>query len=235
MRLSDFAERLDDRLRTPAFSGIDASANGVQVGPAGAAVDHVAFAVDAAHETIERAVEAGADLLVTHHGLIWGGLDRLTGREYERVAPLVENDLALYVSHLPLDAHPSLGNAAGICDLFDLEGRAPFGALGDEHVGMRGRAPASIDRDDLVDVLSAELDTGDGRVRLLGFGTAEIDEVAVLTGAGADWLAEADRVGADVLVTGEGKGRLYHEAREAEMNVILAGLFLYALIKRSEI
>lgn len=223
MDLSEFVDRLDEELRTDDYADLDASANGLQIGPDEGEVERVAFAVDGVRETIDRAIEADADALVTHHGLSWGGFDRVTGRTYDRIAPLVENDVALYVSHLPLDGHQELGNAAGVADLLDLEDRAPFGELGPEHVGQRGTAPESYEPDDLRGRLDDTLDTGGQRVRLLEFGPGEIEEIAVLTGSGTDWLDEAAETGADALITGEGKQRAYHEAREAGIHVFLAG------------
>jgi dinuclear metal center YbgI/SA1388 family protein len=215
--------RLDDLLDTGAYADLDASANGLQVGPADGTVAAVAVAVDAAVETIERAADAGADLLVTHHGISWGGIDRVTGTHYQRIAALVENDLALYVSHLPLDGHQDLGNAAGVADVLDLGNRSPFGDLGGEHVGQRGTATEPYTVDELRETLEGELDTGGQDVQVLDFGPEAVREVAIVTGSGVDWLDEAVERGADALVTGEGKQQVYHEAREAGIHVVLAG------------
>ncbi|WP_440007531.1 Nif3-like dinuclear metal center hexameric protein [Halomicrococcus sp. SG-WS-1] len=221
MDLAELTERYDERLRTEDFADVDASANGLQVGPDEKEVETVAFAVDAAAQTIEEAADRDADALVVHHGLSWGGFERVTGRTHDRIAALVENDVALYVSHLPLDAHPELGNAAGIADLLDLDDREAFGRMGPEHVGQRGRG--GWDRDDLRATLDAELDTGGRDVRVLDFGPERVEDVAIVTGSGVDWLDEAAAAGADALVTGEGKQKAYHEAREAGVNVFLAG------------
>ncbi len=224
MNLAELTERYDDRLRTDDFADIDASANGLQVGPDGAedvGVERVAFAVDAAEETIEEAVEWDADALVVHHGLSWGGIERVTGRDYRRIAPLIENDVALYVSHLPLDSHPELGNAAGVADLLELESRDPFGKMGPEHIGQQGRS--DLTREEIGDILSSELDTGGRDVQQFDFGPETVEHVAIVTGSGVDWLDEAVETGADALITGEGKGKVYHEAREAGLNVFLAG------------
>jgi dinuclear metal center YbgI/SA1388 family protein len=235
----DLVARLDDELRTDDYADVDASANGLQVGPSGPAVgadggdgtdgtaipheiEHVAFAVDAAVATVDEAVAAGADLLVTHHGVVWGGLDRLTGEAYRRTAPLVRNDVALYVSHLPLDGHQELGNAAGVADVLGLVDREPFGTLGPEYIGQRGRAADPYDPSDLAVRLDRELE-GIAGVQVLDFGPETIEDVAVVTGSGVDWLEEAAEVGADALVTGEGKGKAYHLARELGVHVFLAG------------
>ncbi|RQG97421.1 Nif3-like dinuclear metal center hexameric protein [Natrarchaeobius oligotrophus] len=223
MELSTFVDRLDDELRHDDYAELDASANGLQVGPDAGEIDRVAFAVDGVLETIEGAVDADADVLVTHHGISWGDLERVTGRTHDRIAALIENDLALYVSHLPLDGHQRLGNAAGVADVLELEDREPFGAYGPEYIGQRGTAETPFDPDELRDRLESELIGDDGSVRHLGFGTDEIEDVAIVTGSGTDWLDEAVDVGADALVTGEGKQQVYHEAREAGIHVVLAG------------
>ncbi|WP_049984988.1 Nif3-like dinuclear metal center hexameric protein [Halobellus rufus] len=224
MQLSALADRLDERLEIDAYADVDASPNGLQIGPDEGAIERVAFAVDAAAATIEDAAAAGADVLVVHHGLVWGGLDRVTGREYENISALVENDLALYVSHLPLDGHQELGNAAGLADHLglDADSRAPFGELGPVTIGQRGAFSTPRSVDEIGDRL-AELDTGGRAPQVLDFGPDEVEDVAVVTGSGVDWLAEAVDAGADALVTGEGKQQVYHEAREAGVNVFLAG------------
>ena len=223
MELSELTERLDERLDTAAYADLDASPNGLQVGTDSGEVEHVAFAVDAAIETIERAADAGADLLVTHHGLIWGNIERVTESNYRRIAPLVEYDLPLYVSHLPLDGHQELGNAAGLADLLNLGDRAPFGEIGPEFVGQCGSATDPYAVDELGNLLADELDTGDGAVQTLAFGPEQIEDVAIVTGSGVDWVGEAVARDVDALVTGEGKQKAFHEAREAGIHVILAG------------
>jgi dinuclear metal center YbgI/SA1388 family protein len=223
MRLGAVADRLDDRLDTGAYADVDASANGLQVGPEAATVERVAVAVDAAESTIRAAAGRDADLLVTHHGVSWGGIERVTGTHYRRIAALIETDTALYVSHLPLDGHAELGNAAGLAALLDLQSREPFGELGPVTIGLRGRAPDGFTADGLRDLLADRLDTGGREVRVLDFGPERLEDIAVVTGSGVDWLDEAVEAGADALVTGEGKQQVYHEAKEAGITVVLAG------------
>ncbi|MYL15274.1 Nif3-like dinuclear metal center hexameric protein [Halorubrum terrestre] len=226
MKLSEYVDRLDDRLDTAAYADVDASANGLQVGPDDAEIERVAFAVDAAQATIEAAADAGADVLVVHHGLSWGGIERVTGRVHDRIAALVENDLALYVSHLPLDGHQELGNAAGVAEEVGLSDRDPFGEMGPVTIGTIGEAaePRSAA------AIRETLDGFEGQpageaspTRVLDFGPDEIERVAVVTGSGVDWLDEAVAADADALITGEGKQQVYHDAREAGISVFLAG------------
>ena len=223
MECQELCSRLDDELQTDTYASIDASANGLQVGPATKTVESVAFAVDAAVETIHRAADAGADLLVTHHGISWGGIDRITGAHYHRIASLVGSDLALYVSHLPLDGHQSLGNAAGVADVLDLGNRAPFGTIEGEYIGQRGQMPGPTSIEGLQNRLQSALDTGGRDVQVLEFGPSPVRDVAIVTGSGVDWLDEAVERDVDALVTGEGKQHAYHEAREAGIHVVLAG------------
>ena len=223
MHAGDIATRLDEELAVADYAALDASPNGLQVGPADREVETVALAVDAAVETIERAAEVGADLLLTHHGIVWGSLERVTDTNYRRIAPLVENDISLYVAHLPLDGHQRLGNAAGLADLLELDTRAPFGRMGGEYIGQCGRVVGGTTLPELRDRLESELDTGSQSVRALDFGPEEIEDVAIVTGSGVDWLDEAVAADADLLISGEGKQQVYHHAREAEINVLLAG------------
>jgi len=222
MELPTFIGRLDEELGTDAYADVDASANGLQVGPENKEITHAAFAVDAAEATIEAAAEAGADVLVTHHGLSWGGIERVTDRQYRRIAPLINDDIALYVSHLPLDGHQELGNAARIADLLELDDTAPFGSMGPVTIGQQGRLVDGRSVDEIATELETELE-GTDSVQLFDFGPTDVETFAIVTGSGSDWLDEAREVDADLLITGEGKQKVYHQAREAGINVILAG------------
>lgn len=223
METDTLVSRLDEELRTEDFAEVDASANGLQVGDGDGYVNRVAFAVDAAVETIDAAAEWDADMLVVHHGLSWGGIERITGRTYDRIASLVEADIGLYVSHLPLDGHRELGNAAGLARLLGLEDRRPFGELGPVHIGQRGTFETPESVDSLADLLEAELDHGGEGVQVLDFGPESISEVAIVTGSGTDWFDQAALADVDAFVTGEPKGKLYHMAKESEVNVFLGG------------
>ncbi|WP_460559242.1 Nif3-like dinuclear metal center hexameric protein [Halorubrum pallidum] len=226
MELTEYARRLDDRLDTAAYADVDASANGLQVGPADAEIERVAFAVDAAAATIEAAAEADADALVVHHGLSWGGIERVTGTTYDRVAALANHDVALYVSHLPLDGHADLGNAAGVAEAIGLADREPFGTLGPVTIGAIGETETPRSTAALAETLDAfegQPDDENAPTRVIDAGPDRIERVAIVTGSGADWLGEAAERNADALVIGEGKGKVYHEAREAGITVFLGG------------
>lgn len=222
MELSEFRDRLNDRLDHDAYADVDASPNGLQVGSADGTVERVAFAVDGVEATVRSAAEVDADVLVVHHGFVWGGIDRVTGLEYDRITACIDTDVALYVSHLPLDGHDELGNAAGLASFLDCEPVGPFGEYGGVTIGQRARTDAAMSVGELEARLS-ELDTAGEPVRTLDFGPETLEEVAIVTGSGTDWIREAAAAGVDALVTGEGKQKAYHEAREAGLNVLMAG------------
>lgn len=221
MELAEFAERLNETLDVDAWQGTDYAINGLQVGDDKKEVERAAFAVDGACATFEAAADVGADVLVVHHGISWGGIDRVTGTDYDRVSALVAFDLALYAVHLPLDAHPRYGNAALLAQDLGFEVVAPFGQEGPGHVGQRARTPEPLTPDDFGEALSAVEDDSD--IQHLPFGPETIEDVGIITGSGTDWIREAREKDLDALVTGEGKQQAYHEAREAGLHVYLAG------------
>lgn len=222
MDCQTLCERLDTELETAAYADVDASANGLQVESSREEIAHVAVAVDAAVETIERAALADADLLVTHHGISWGGIDRVTDVAYKRLDALFSHDLPLYVSHLPLDGHQKLGNAAQIAEILELEDRKPFGEHGGVPVGQQGRLPDAVAVETLAERLAPHLDIGGQPIQTLAFGSEPVTDVAIVTGSGVDFLGDASDA-ADVLLTGEGKQHAYHEAKERELNLLLGG------------
>ncbi|MFB6283134.1 MAG: Nif3-like dinuclear metal center hexameric protein [Halobacteria archaeon] len=217
--LNRIVEYLDYLLRNDEWSAIDASVNGLQVG-SGVDVDKVVFAVDAAEQTIERAAGMEADLMVVHHGIIWGGLDRITGKVRNHLELLLENDLALYASHLPLDAHEDVGNNVLLLEELDGEPESGFGNFGGKEVGYVGELDEPREFDDIVYELNSKLNYDSTTLR---FGDDTVEKVAVMTGSGADTLPEAARAGADLFISGEPKHKAHHEARELGINAVFAG------------
>src|SRR5437868_15363622 len=109
MQLNELAAHLDDYLAIRDVPDYRDAVNGLQV-EGREEIRRVAVAVDACLATIERAIEGGADLMIVHHGLFWGVKAPVTGAYYKRLSRLIESKVALYSCHLPLDAHPEVGN-----------------------------------------------------------------------------------------------------------------------------
>jgi len=215
--LAQIAGYCDRVLRSSQFEDWDGAANGLQVENNGS-VTRLAAAVDGSLATVRMAIDARADLLVVHHGLFWGSTRPWTGKRYELIRLLVENNLAVYSSHLPLDAHPVLGNNAQLCIALGLKKTRPFFFAKGQYVGLRSDAPVS--RDELVKRISRAV----GRVITVApAGPAVCRHIGVVTGAAGDELKQAAMEGADTLITGEGRHWTFALAEDLGLNVIYAG------------
>lgn len=219
IELEHLLQYLDGLLEVEGFPDYPGAANGLQVEAAGP-VSHLAVAVDASQETIEAALEVGADLLLVHHGIFWQGLRPLTGRRYRRAQALIRGGVGLYSVHLPLDAHAELGNCVLLARRLELDVQGRFGQYEDREIGWWGLAreaePASF-REKVAGAV------GGGPVRLLEGGSHPVRRVGVVTGGGASFLEEAARRGLDTLVTGEASHHAYVDARELGVHLVLAG------------
>jgi dinuclear metal center YbgI/SA1388 family protein len=217
VRLEDLVAYLDDYLRIREV-GDDANAlNGLQVTNAGD-VRHVAVAVDACQAVIRQAGERGADLLLVHHGLYWGGLEPLVGRAFERFAALVRHGIAVYSAHVPLDRHPEVGNNIVLARRLGIEVRGWWGEYKGAPIGVWGEV--DLTREGLAEKLTAALGP---TPRLIPGGPERVKRVGVITGAGGSMIRQAKEAGLDTYVTGEGKHWAYFDAEELCVNVYLAG------------
>ena len=137
MKLKKFVDWLDTFLKVADFD--DVSNNGLQIARQKDEVRLVAFAVDASVASVRAAAAAGADVLVVHHGLSWGGgIKRLTGGAYAVVRAAMDADLALYAAHLPLDANPICGNNYELARYFGLKRLKPAFNYHGNVIGVTG-------------------------------------------------------------------------------------------------
>jgi dinuclear metal center YbgI/SA1388 family protein len=199
----------------------DYCVNGLQVpGPDEASL--IATAVSANAETFERAAQENVDLLLVHHGLFWGpGVRTIDAPLKRRLELLFEAGVALAAYHLPLDAHPELGNNALIARGLGAERTEPFGAHHGNTIGFLATLPgAGLPIAELVKRI-AEL-TRRAPLALDG-GPPLVSRVAIVSGAGSDYVAEAAAAGAQALLTGEAAERVTASARELGVHVIVAG------------
>lgn len=208
---------LEETFQVSSFPDYPHALNGLQVqGPE--EIQVIGAAVDASEATISEAVSQGVELLLVHHGLFWGGLGPLTGPRYRKVAGLINGKVGLYGLHLPLDAHPELGNNALVLRSLQLRPEGRFGYYKDVEVGWWARA--GLNREELVRRLAVAVE---GETRVIAGGPEVVRKVGVLTGAGAASLEEAAMKGLDTLITGEAPHHSYHDAMEMGLNLILAG------------
>ena len=215
--LTAIVKHCDQLLRTKETGDYDGAVNGLQAGNSGA-VTRIAAAVDASLATVSLAIAAKADLMIVHHGLFWGPSYPWTGKKYELLRLLVENNLAVYSSHLPLDAHPKLGNNVQLCAALGLKKLKPFFASHGQTIGFK--APAKISRKELAKKL--ERATG-AKPWLIPGGKEICASIGVVTGGAGGDLKLAAAEGVDTFITGEGPHWTFALAEELGLNVFYAG------------
>lgn len=215
--LSKITRYLDDYLRLREITDYAEAHNGLQLANGGT-VTRIGAAVDACGYTVDAAVERGVDLLLVHHGLFWGGVHPMTGNRYRMWKQAMDAGLAIYSAHLPLDAHPKIGNNALLCAALDLQETEPFMPYKGTAVGLRGKTATS--RETLVNRLAAALG---GPVQVCPGGPENVYEIGVVTGgAGAEVRAAAE-AGVDTFITGEGPHWTYPLAEELGINILYGG------------
>lgn len=220
MTLADLDQMLSETLNHRAWAGKDKSLNGLQVGRKNPEVHRVAFAVDACLQSFERAVAVEADVLVVHHGLFWGMPLAVVGDHQRRLRYLMDHDLALWASHLPLDAHPTLGNNAGLAQALGLTNLEPFGDYRGTKIGFKGQLPTPLRLDRVCELL---FHGRENVLQVLGFGKTEVSTVGLVSGGAPQEVAEAIAEGVDLYITGDADHTIHHQALEAGINVISGG------------
>jgi dinuclear metal center YbgI/SA1388 family protein len=240
---TDLLAELDRLLEPTRFS--DYSVNGLQV-PGPDQVDTIATGVSASAQLFELAAAERAGLLLVHHGLFWTpGVQAIDAVLARRLRLLFDANIALAAYHLPLDAHPELGNNAQLADGLGAEQREPFALHRGQPIGClatlpgQGESAGHGESADPQQGVPADADPGHGmpaddlfaRVRhitareplVLGAGPARVRRLAIVSGAGGDYLADAAAAGADALLTGEVPERATTHARELGLHLIAAG------------
>lgn len=207
---------LDAWLNSSSIEDFPGAFNGIQLEPP-AQITTVASAVDACAASARAAAAVGADLLLVHHGLLWDAPYRLIGHHYEMLATLIRAGCGVYSSHLPLDAHPELGNNAILANRLGMSERQPFGSFRNTVIGVIGTPVA---------------DTPAKASVALGFAVEEAvpaakgghaTRLAVVSGGAASMLREAHAAGADALLTGEAKHHDRVLARDLGIGLWLGG------------
>jgi dinuclear metal center YbgI/SA1388 family protein len=218
MRRDRLIDYLDDYLRVGEIE--DESRNGLQVeGPD--EVMRVAFAVDACLASFQQAIAEEAQLLIVHHGLFWSEPQRVVGPHFERLKTLIEGRCGLYAVHLPLDAHPEVGNNAEMARLLRLEDTRPFGTYHGLDIGVAGVLESPLDMPSLIGRLIEAL--GTPPIRVLDYGPDEIRTLGCVSGGAASMMSQAAEEGLDAYITGETSHTFFHQAAELALNVLFAG------------
>ena len=223
MKILDFDTWCRSFLAIDMMGGKDSSLNGLQIGDFEEDIKKIAFAVDACLETFNRAVDEKADLLFVHHGLFWGRPLAVTGSLYKRFETLINNKVALYAVHLPLDMHDKFGNNAVLADILGLTDRKEFGEYKGTFIGVEGSFESSMGRDEVVQKLFGGWEDS---IKILPFGPDRIRTVGIISGGAPQEVAEAIDKGLDLYITGDASHEIYHQCMEAGINVIFGGHYL---------
>ena len=216
--LDELISKADDWLQIDEIPDNPRALNGLQLENSGE-VKKIVAAVDACLPVIEKACEAGADLLVVHHGLFWQGAQKIEGALYRKLKLAMEHDLAIYSAHIPLDVHRELGNNARMIDALGYrESSRPFAPWKGIDLGIR--ADVEISRDSLVEAIG-KLTGAD--VHLCPGGPSEVRRLGLITGGAGSEVFDIAATGIDTFITGEGPHWSYTAAEELGINLIYAG------------
>lgn len=219
----ELAAFLDDLLAVRDTPDYPAALNGLQLDRTGP-VRRIAAAVDFSRVTLEGALAAQADLLITHHGMFWGGNRRVVGSHYEQLRLAISSNIGVYSAHLPLDVHHQFGNNVLLTKELGLAPTGGFARFESIDIGLRGIA--DIETAMLVERAETFAHPWGGRVRTTPFARdRRTRSWALCTGAGAssDSIREAITSGVDTLIVGEGPHHTAVEARDNDLVVIYAG------------
>jgi dinuclear metal center YbgI/SA1388 family protein len=210
---------MERELRVAEVPDYPGALNGLQLASRSGKVTRVAAAVDACEPVIGNALEAGADLLLVHHGLFWSGAQRIDGAVFRKLSAAIEGGLAIYSCHIPLDVHPMLGNNARLAAALGLRRPMPFLSWKGIQLGLR--AEVDIDREVLVARVSGAV--GGGNVHVCPGGPSRVRRLGIVTGGAGAEIAAAAAEGIDTFLTGEGPHWSYTLAEELGVNVLYAG------------
>lgn len=215
MKREELARYLDNLLDAARFR--DYCPNGLQV-EGRAEIRRVVTGVTASQALVEAAIARQADALIVHHGWFWRGEDgRVTGFRQKRMKALLLADISLFGYHLPLDAHPELGNNAQLAQLL---GWQASGRFGEQDIGWHGTLPAPQSLAELSASIGAKLERPP-----LAIGEPErrIERLAWCTGGAQGYFEQAIALGVDAFISGEISEQTVHLARETGVAYLACG------------
>ncbi|HEU0188117.1 MAG TPA: Nif3-like dinuclear metal center hexameric protein [Gallionellaceae bacterium] len=215
MQLNELADYIGRMLEIDRFR--DYCPNGIQVEGKGQVLC-IATAVTASQDVLEAATAWGADALLVHHGYFWRNENAaLTGVKKRRIAHLLSHDVSLLAYHLPLDAHPELGNNAQLAQRLGL---TPAGRFGEQDIAWHGALQQPCSLDDFAGRVSVALQR---TPQVIGDGRQPLQRLAWCSGAAQGYFEQAIALGVDAFLTGEISEQCVHLARETGVAFISAG------------
>lgn len=217
MELYELVNYMDDYLKVNEIE--DVSANGLQV-EGRKNVKKICLGVDGSLDIFKEASKRKADIIIVHHGLIWGGLKNIRGLVKERIFYLFEHGISLYASHLPLDMHPEVGNNIELTRILGLSDTKSFGAYHGLKIGFKGQYDTPKTLKDISIILEKSLPA---KIESFHFGPDKVKSVGIVSGGGGSTFEDCIKEDLDLFITGEPSHSIYHIAKEAGINLIFAG------------
>ena len=213
--LTKLLETVDSLLDVSRFK--DYAPNGLQL-EGKSEVQRIVSGVTASQALIDAAIEAKADAIMVHHGWFWRGEDqRIVGMKKRRIKALLDNDISLLGYHLPLDAHPELGNNAQLAKRL---GFISDGVMNADGVGNYGHLDVELSVGDLAEYMQQQLQR---TPTVVSAGDHPIKTIAWCTGGAQSYIQQAIALGVDAFVSGEISEQTTHEARENGVHYFAAG------------
>lgn len=213
--LADF---LDDVLQANRFQ--DYCPNGLQV-DADCPISHIVTGVTASQALIEQAIQQNAQAILVHHGYFWKGESApLTGMKGKRIRTLMQHRVSLLAYHLPLDAHPTLGNNAQLANALGFSLDEPLYPEQQFPVGSIAQLNTPIATETLIQRLTTVLNRKP--LHLTG-GNSTLQRIGICTGGAQDMLEQAVLRGCDAYISGEVSERTTHIARELGIEYFACG------------
>ena len=183
-------------------------------------VQKIVSGVTASQALLDAAVEAGADVVLVHHGYFWKGEDAcITGVRQRRIKTLLTHDISLLAYHLPLDIHPQVGNNVQLAQRLGIEVEGDLEPGNPRTVGLVGVLAQAVSLDDFARRVQQVL----GRQPLVVEGPALVRRIGWCTGGGQSFIEQAVAAGVDVFLSGEASEQTFHCARENAIGFIAAG------------
>ena len=208
---------VNDFLKSKEIS--DISKNGLQI-EGRREVSKIAFGVSSSFECMKKAAEWGADMLITHHGLLWGRESPFTGTLKKKLEFMFNHDMNLCAWHLPLDMHPECGNNAQLMKILGAEIIRPFGYFHGTAAGFSGAFNKPMAISEIAGILKEKIGASP---LCFSFGPKKIKTLAIVSGAAASMHSQAAEEGIDLYITGEPSEQSQELARETCTNFIAAG------------
>ena len=207
----------NDRIDVNKIKDFPGAWNGLQVENNGE-ITKIGAAVDAGLFPFQIATEKEIDFLIVHHGLFWSPPTPLTGASYEKIKHCMDNNLAIYSAHLPLDCHSEIGNNAILAKRLNLVECDGFLDFEGNKIGLLNHC--NFSREDLKTRLQKEFPSG---MQSIEFGSKHPTKIGILSGSGQSAVDQILNVGADTLITGELKQQHFNYAQEKGLNLYVCG------------